>query len=276
LAQAWPKLCSQKEGSLSLSNRAMEGTPDERFVSRVPSKEFFSKQRDRDPANTVCCDQGGGDGETDWASVSHGIYLSIEAAGAHRSLGVRVSFVQSTSMDVWKPIHLRMMELGGNRTFQEFLDKHGCGGLPIREKYFTRAAKWYRENLRALAEGGPCPDSLPEGTGHLPVDMCDLYPELAREMPESDASFKKLTDLGAKSVKEQFDGEGVAAPDSRCTKACKVVKAFLRGIPTHKQDWEALETERCALAGNHLETAVGETGAHIDSSEEPHLENGGR
>jgi len=129
--------------------------------------DFFSKQLE-DPENIICCDCGI-EGAT-WASISHGIYLSIGAAGLHRSLGVKVSFVQSTSMDSWKPIHLRMMELGGNQRFNAFLAEQGIPvDMPIREKYSTCAAKWYRDNLRAVAEGLEPLAPLPIGTGHLPA-----------------------------------------------------------------------------------------------------------
>uniref|UniRef100_A0A7R9ZZF5 Arf-GAP domain-containing protein n=1 Tax=Pyrodinium bahamense TaxID=73915 RepID=A0A7R9ZZF5_9DINO len=130
--------------------------------------EFFRVQHE-DPSNKVCCDCG--TAEPQWASISHGIYISIEASGIHRSLGVRVSYVQSTSMDSWKPVHLRMMELGGNRRFAEFLREQGVPeDLPIRQKYLTRAAEWYRKDLRARAEGTTPPPMLPAGTGHLPAE----------------------------------------------------------------------------------------------------------
>jgi hypothetical protein len=135
--------------------------------------EFFGKQQE-DISNRVCCDCGTDDAT--WASISHGIYLSIGAAGLHRSLGVKVSFVQSTTMDSWRPLHLRMMELGGNRRFSEFLKAHGVReDMPIRNKYNTIAAKWYRENLKAEAEGSEPPAPLLPGTGHLLA--CDAMSE---------------------------------------------------------------------------------------------------
>lgn len=130
---------------------------------------FFRKQVDKDPANGRCADSGAED--ADWASVSHGIYLSIGASGVHRSLGVKVSFVQSTSMDSWSPLHLKMMDLGGNRRFAEFLiEQRVPKDIPLRRKYQTKAAIWYRENLRALAEDRTPPEPLAPGTGHLVED----------------------------------------------------------------------------------------------------------
>ncbi|CAE8719231.1 unnamed protein product, partial [Polarella glacialis] len=139
-----------------------------------PNAQLVFERQLQDPANLVCCDTGTADPQ--WASVSHGIYLSIGACGVHRSLGVRVSYVQSMSMDSWKPVHLRMMELGGNERFNDFMAEQGVPRhMPIREKYSTRAARWYRETLRAEAEaeGGPSGSSprsplpLEPGTGHL-------------------------------------------------------------------------------------------------------------
>lgn len=64
-----------------------------------------------------------------------------------------------------------MMQLGGNRRFNEFMKEHGIPqDMPTREKYATRAAKWYRENLKALATDSAPPEALPAGTGHLPAE----------------------------------------------------------------------------------------------------------
>ena len=129
---------------------------------------FFNRQREADPANSVCCDCEGRKAE--WASVSHGTYISIEASSIHRSLGVKTSFVLSTTLDSWKDVHLRMMELGGNRRFREFMQKHVPKDMPLRKKYLTRAAEWYRANLKAEAEGLTPPAPLEPGTGHWLIE----------------------------------------------------------------------------------------------------------
>jgi len=120
--------------------------------------------------NGICFETG--TAEPRWASVSHGIFLSIAAAGEHRGLGVHISFVQSTDMDKWKPISLRMMQLGGNERFRAFLQTQGVPeDMPLAEKYKTNAADWYRRNLQALAKGERPPAPLLEGTGHLPAPV---------------------------------------------------------------------------------------------------------
>lgn len=154
--------------------------------------EFFNRQMD-DLDNRMCCDCGTA-GAT-WVSIQHGIYLSIGAAGLHRSLGVKVSFVQSTTMDSWKPIHLKMMELGGNRRFNDFMKEQGIpADMPIREKYSTRAAAWYRENLKALAEGKEPLAPLPAGTGleaadpTSPSDTRQLLDQVFAEAHNTDST----------------------------------------------------------------------------------------
>lgn len=63
------------------------------------------------------------------------------------------------------------MQLGGNERFNQFMTEHGVSlDMPIREKYSTRAAKWYREALRAEAEGLELPPPLEPGVGHLPSE----------------------------------------------------------------------------------------------------------
>merc|ERR1712137_443477 len=92
--------------------------------------------------------------------------------GVHRSLGVHISFVRSTTMDTWKPNQLKLMELGGNRKLREFFRRHNIPeNMPIPQKYNTRAADWYRKFLRSLLDGTQAPPPLPAGTGHLPMEM---------------------------------------------------------------------------------------------------------
>lgn len=147
-----------------------------------PSVHAFFDEHLRRSANQTCCDGGGV--APCWASVSHGTYISIEASGIHRSLGVATSFVQSLYLDAWKPVHLKMMELGGNERFQKFMEAQGVPeDMPIREKYSTRAAKWYREALRAEAEGQPLPAPLAPGSGALPAESPEARGRPALEEP---------------------------------------------------------------------------------------------
>lgn len=79
-------------------------------------------------------------------------------------------------MDAWTPLQRKKMELGGNKRLRDFLRSHGIpDSTPIKQKYNTIAADWYRKNLQACAEGSECPPPIPEGTGHLPLvsEICN-------------------------------------------------------------------------------------------------------
>eukprot|EP00898_Chlorokybus_atmophyticus_P009125 jgi/Chlat1/9213/Chrsp98S08481 len=68
----------------------------------------------RIPGNDVCADCGASN--PDWASLNLGVLLCIECSGIHRRLGVHISKVRSTTLDVkvWEPAVLEMFEATGN------------------------------------------------------------------------------------------------------------------------------------------------------------------
>lgn len=141
---------------------------DSHFGTMTEKTKAFFQQQFEDSENRKCADTG--EANPQWASISYGCYISMGSSGKHRGLGVHISFVRSLTMDNWKPAQLNMMALGGNRRLKEFFEEHGIPAhMPIVEKYNTRAAKWYRDNLRALADGKAPPPLLPKGTGHLPA-----------------------------------------------------------------------------------------------------------
>jgi hypothetical protein len=199
--------------------------------------EAFFQTQFEDFDNCLCCDSGRV--QPFWASISYGIYISIEAAGVHRSLGVKRSRVQSITMDSWKPLHLTMMRMGGNRKFNGFLKEHGIPeDLPIREKYHTRAAEWYRENLSALAQGLQALAPLQPGTGHLPIDRCP-----SAEEKKLDAVFSLTPcpdSMSAGGVHERYEECQQSYMKSVCHRLCSCLT--LR-IPETQID-ESLEEKK--------------------------------
>ena len=139
------------------------------------------------------------------------------ATGAHRGLGVHLSFVRSVTMDAWTPDQLARMQAGGNGALNAFLGEYGVpAGATIAAKYNSKAAEIYRDVVKAKAEGRaytPPPPAEVKAAAAAPAARAAPGAARARPMPHS-ASF---SGPGRTSSWDEWgnDGDGSTVPHSR-------------------------------------------------------------
>ena len=124
-----------------------------------------------------------------WISVNNAVYVCYNCSGVHRGFGVQISFVRSLSMDGLSDQQKKLLSLGGNKRFMEFMEMYELGSEPANIKYKTRAAEFYRGMIKAMAEG-------------------KTYSEVMPELADGKMIIKGFEDIGSKPTSGNFEQFG--------------------------------------------------------------------
>lgn len=129
----------------------------------------------RRPDNAFCVDCGARGPR--WSSVKLGIFLCPQCAGIHRKLGTHITFVQSVSIDKWKPEWVDLCDRVGNRVSNDYFEANvpghmarptpshdSTGGDTIEAATAARLEKWLRNKYELklfVLPGSEAPATAP-------------------------------------------------------------------------------------------------------------------
>jgi len=177
-----------------------------------------------DEENGTCVDCGKSNPTK--VSINNGVIICEECALKHEELGHSVSYVKNIDDDFDEYL-LNFIVFGSNYKFKKFLaDENVDASLPIEKKYLTKAALFYRINLKKKVKSEELIEVKNYKSPNELIEIENLedkYPEFEHYQMKSkinnDGSFKekpntKLNKLGGSIVfygKKMYDGIKIGA-----------------------------------------------------------------
>lgn len=154
-----PSTSAPSSYAYSGTTSAVPGVKDPLIETAVLAMRF-SGIKAEDSANQRCFDCGSTD--TEWASVSFGVFLCIECGGHHRQMGTHISRIRSCKLDSWTDRQIRIFDFGSNRRLGDFFAANHVPSSARYQRYVTPAAEWYRESwIKSCTLGKPVPPPPP-------------------------------------------------------------------------------------------------------------------
>lgn len=100
-------------------------------------------------------------------------------------------------MDTWNMSQLKQMALGGNKKLKLYFQNYDLNDESVQQRYNTRAAEYYRLNLRSQCENMPFGDKQPSyeiGREQIPADEIRSPEEIMGHMNQEQPNQKANAD----------------------------------------------------------------------------------
>eukprot|EP01022_Parablepharisma_sp_SALTPOND_P006920 TRINITY_DN12803_c0_g1_i2.p1 TRINITY_DN12803_c0_g1~~TRINITY_DN12803_c0_g1_i2.p1 ORF type:complete len:167 (+),score=13.80 TRINITY_DN12803_c0_g1_i2:113-613(+) len=98
------------------------------------------------PENMECVDCGAS--PTKYVSVNNAVFICGGCKKEHNELIPSISLTKPLSEELLSSKELTILLLGGNKKFRAFMYQYGLAEFPIKLKYKTNAAEYYRLNVQ--------------------------------------------------------------------------------------------------------------------------------
>ena len=100
------------------------------------------------PFNRYCVDCT--KSESTHANISYGTFICSACASHHdQAFGMTSSYIKPVFNDLWDQYQLKVVTLGGNQRFWDFMKDYKSEQKPIYSKYKSSEAKYYKKYLAA-------------------------------------------------------------------------------------------------------------------------------
>lgn len=150
-----------------------------------------------DEANAKCADCASE--KITKISINNGVVICEECAQKHAELGNEISYIKDLK-DNLDDYLFNYIVMGSNSKFAKFAKDNQIDAMETAQKYRTKAADFYRRNLKNKVMGEPLADAKLENPSEIIEKSENIFPEF------QNYQIKEKLKIGAEEKKHFYDG----------------------------------------------------------------------